>query len=116
MYTNIICSNAMSKEKLLFKVLRIICRRNSNSEFKHIPKRPRHIRYIEDVTRDDFTSDQAFLVVEKYYKETKNKLKLKDKNIGRLKKKVSTFEDLLDHLKEVGLISKEGLDALKVRL
>ncbi|XP_025264168.1 uncharacterized protein LOC105251182 [Camponotus floridanus] len=33
---------------------------------------------------------------------------------SRFKKKVSTFEDLLDHLKEVGLISKEGLDAVKL--
>ncbi|XP_070172640.1 uncharacterized protein [Polyergus mexicanus] len=70
-------------------------------------------RFIGDLHREDFTSDAGYNIVKNYYQKSKKKLNTMNRQINRLTKKVENFQELLTHLKDIGL-SKEALNALQV--
>lgn len=69
--------------------------------------------FIGDLHREDFISDASYNIVKNYYQESKKKLNTMNRQINRLTKRVGSFQELLTHLKDIGL-TKEALNAIQV--
>ncbi|XP_029675076.1 uncharacterized protein LOC115242709 [Formica exsecta] len=69
-------------------------------------------RFIGDLHREDFISDASYNIVKNYYQESKKKLNTMNRQINRLTKRMGSFQELLTHLKDIGL-SKEALNAIQ---
>lgn len=78
------------------------------------PKRPCVPRYIGDLSREHFTCDKAWTVVQDHVQKCRSKSKTLNQKVRRLNKKIEDLNSLLTHLKESGLLSNEGCNALEV--
>ncbi|XP_036145508.1 uncharacterized protein LOC114254754 [Monomorium pharaonis] len=73
----------------------------------------RTIKFIGDLHPEDFTSPECYEVVRKYLKKHNTRVNSLQKQVGRLTKKVKSFEDLLSQLHDKGLLSSNAVDDLK---
>lgn len=71
-------------------------------------------RFIGDIGPDDFKSNRSWLIVKKYVDDTRSKLKISNQTIRRLKEKINSVSDILQCVKEKGLLSIEATNALTV--
>lgn len=69
-------------------------------------------RYVGDLCRDDFTSDEAWFVLQNHLTENKSKMKTYSQKIRRLNKKIGNLQEIMDHLKEKGLLSNDAMDTI----
>lgn len=71
-------------------------------------------RYIGDLRQEHFTCESTYMIVKNYHEETQKKLNTLHQKLNRLKKKFDNMEALIKHLKSIGLLSDETVNALKV--
>ncbi|XP_071557875.1 uncharacterized protein [Temnothorax nylanderi] len=70
-------------------------------------------RYVGDIRREDFTSNDTWCIFQKYLTKTKSKMKQLDDKIRYLNTKVENLQEMMDYLKERGLLSRDALDLIQ---
>lgn len=67
---------------------------------------------IEDLQREDFTSNKSWQIVCDYIQNSKKQHRILNKKMKRLGQKVKNLQSLLSYVKESGLLSNEICKAL----
>lgn len=76
--------------------------------------RVKTIRYIGDIDREDFVSDDAYHVVKSYVKDSKNEIKTLKQKVRRMDTKINTMKDLLDNLRSNNMLTSQAAEFLQV--
>ncbi|XP_077268020.1 uncharacterized protein LOC143900484 isoform X1 [Temnothorax americanus] len=70
-------------------------------------------RYVGDIRREDFTSNDTWRIFQEYLTKTKSKMKQLDDKVRYLNTKVGNLQEMMDGLKKRGLLSRDALDLIK---
>ncbi|XP_024871156.1 uncharacterized protein LOC112454152 [Temnothorax curvispinosus] len=70
-------------------------------------------RYVGDIRREDFTSNDTWYIFQEYLTKTKSKMKQLDDKVRYLNTKVGNLQEMMDDLKKRGLFSRDALDLIK---
>lgn len=126
-YNNLrLCTRHFSRDDLIFGCERVILKQGAvpkinvpNSDTPTAKKRKfNQPRYIGEISRIDFKSPRTAgrtikFIKEKFYERSKDLKKLQQMN-RYLQKRIKSFEDLVSHLKNQGLVSQNAADSFMV--